>query len=551
MTTAGHSGSLKTIHVDFPFLFMMLALLFVAGAAPTALHSQTYKDLHNFNCATDGCNANYSGIMAQGRDGDLYGTSHQGGSSGLGTVFKLTPSGTISILHNFAGSDGSHPYSGLTLGLDGNFYGTAFDGGANNLGTIFKITPTGTLTTLHSFTATDGGNSYAPPVLGKNGNYYGVDFRGTAYSVTSSGTFKLLNPAIPSSSSSPLFLATDGNFYGTTINGGTGGYGTVFRMSAAGVVKIVYNFEFTHGAYEYDPVVQGADGLLYASIPAGGSIANAAGLVFKLTTAGNITVLHQFDASGLTEGIQPYSGLVAASDGNFYGATSLGNASGSASNGSIFKISKAGVYSSLYTFDGTHGANQYATWMQHTNGTLYGETSGGGSTGNGVFFSFSMGIPPFVSLVGFPSGAAGTTVEILGQGFNNTSKVMFGTGSASFAVVSDTYMTAVVPATGVTGALTVTTPTGTLVSKQIYKVLPVITSFSPASGPIGTNVVITGSGLTGATKVSFGGVAATNYKVTSPTQITATVPAGAKTGKIAVVTKGGTANSQLTFTVTL
>jgi uncharacterized repeat protein (TIGR03803 family) len=387
-------------------------------------------------------------------------------------------------------------------------------------------------------------------VLGKDGNYYGVNFRGTAYSVTASGTFKLLNPAIPSSSSSPLFLATDGNFYGTTVNGGIGGYGTVFRMSAAGVVRIVYSFEVVHGAYEYDPVVQGADGFLYGPIPAGGSGANAAGLVFKLTTAGKITVLHEFDASSLTDGIQPYSGLVAASDGNFYGATSIGNASGSASRGSLFKISKAGVYSNLYAFDGTHGANQYATWMQHTNGTLYGETANGGSTGNGVFFSFSMGISPFVSLIGFPAGAAGTTVEILGQGFTGTSKVMFGTGSASFAVVSDTYMTAVVPATGVSGALTVTTPTGTLVSKQSYKVLPVITSFSPASGPIGTNVVITGSGFTGATKVSFGGVAATTYQVKSATQITATVPAGAKTGKIAVVTKGGTASSKTTFTVT-
>jgi uncharacterized repeat protein (TIGR03803 family) len=115
MTTVGYSGSLKTFHVNFSFLFMMLALLFVVGAAPTALQSQTYKDLHNFNCATDGCNATYSGIMAQGRDGDLYGTSHQGGGGNLGTVFKLTPSGTISILHNFTGPDGSHPYGGLTL----------------------------------------------------------------------------------------------------------------------------------------------------------------------------------------------------------------------------------------------------------------------------------------------------------------------------------------------------------------------------------------------------------------------------------------------------
>jgi hypothetical protein len=127
---------------------------------------------------------------------------------------------------------------------------------------------------------------------------------------------------------------------------------------------------------------------------------------------------------------------------------------------------------------------------------------------------------------------------------------MFGTGSAtSYTVVSDTYMTAAVPSSGTTGTVTVTTPGGTLKSKQTYKVVPVISSFTPTSGPVGTQVTITGSGLTGASKVTFGGVSAT-FTVNSGTTITATVPSGAVTGKIKVTTKGGTATSSGTFTVT-
>jgi uncharacterized repeat protein (TIGR03803 family) len=523
--------------------------LLVMGIAPTPLHSQTYTDLHDFNCSIEGCVPVYSGMLAQGQDGNLYGTLHQGGTLGRGTVFQSTPAGAITTLYNFSGPDGSYPYGGLTLSTDGNFYGTSSAGGANGFGTIFKITPTGALTTLHSFTGSDGETPYAPPVQGKNGSYYGVTFNGTAYSITSSGTFKLLNPSIPGYTYVPLILASDGNFYGTTASGGTTGYGTVFRMSATGTVKIVYNFDITHGEYDYDPVVQGSDGFLYGPIPAGGSFPSAAGVVFKLSTGGAITVLHEFDANGLTDGDKPYSGLVAATDGNFYGATSSGNPNGSTPNGALFKITKSGTYSVLHVFDGTHGGGQYATSMQHTNGIFYGQTNGGGALGNGVFYSLAEGIPPFISLVGYPSSTAGTTVEILGDGLTGTTSVMFGSGSTSFTVISDTYLTAVVPASGTTGTVTVTTPSGTLNSKQIFKVLPVVLSFKPTSGPVGTQVTITGTGLTGTSKVTFGGVKTTAFTVNSGTQITATVPTGAKTGKVTITTAGGSAIGPGTFTV--
>lgn len=535
MLSARRSCFQKAVFTRCPRLSIVLSCMFllVMGCVPTPLHSQTYTDLRDFNCSSDGCLPIEAGILAQGRDGALYGSLYAGGKFFDGTVFKVTPAGAFAPLYNFSGADGAYPTSGLTLGTDGNFYGTTNAGGANNAGTIFKITPTGVLTMLHGFNGSDGGSPYAPPVLGKNGSYYGVTYLGTAYSITSAGKFTLLTISIPGRSFAPLVLASDGNFYGTTPEGGSLNEGTVFKMSASGAVKIVYSFDVTHGAQPYGPVVQGSDGFLYGTTTAGGLVGGAGGIVFKLSTKGVITVLHEFDAHSTTDGLQPVAGLVAATDGNFYGATTYGAPGGSALYGTLFKITKSGTYSVLHVFDQTHGATQDATSMQHTNGVLYGLPGTGGVASGGVFDSLAMGISPFVSLVGNNSGPAGQTIEILGSGLTGTTSVMFGPGSASFAVVSDTDMTAVVPDSGATGTVTVTTPSGTLKSKQVFKVLPGIFSFSPASGPVGTKVTITGSGLTGATKVTFGGVKATSYTVDSGTQITATVPTGAKTGRLA------------------
>ena len=554
MATARRSCFPKAVFASCPRLSIVLSCMFllVMGIAPTPLHSQTYTDLHDFNCVPDGCRPSYPAILAQGRDGNLYGTMNGGGTSDFGTVFKITPAGAITTLYNFnlGGTDGVLPLSGLTLGTDGNFYGTTYAGGLNHAGTIFKITPAGVLTTLHSFTNTDGFPT-APPVLGANGSYYGVTLGntqiGTAYSITSSGTYKLL-ATLPSVSYSPLILASDGNFYGTTPYGGAFGSGTVFRMSATGVVKIVYSFDgLANGRQPTGPVVQGSDGFLYGTTVGGGLVSNPVGVVFKLSTGGAITVLHSFVDPDLTDGKSPYAGLVAATDGNFYGASS-GQTGGPAQNGALFKITKSGAYSVLHLFDGTHGRTQQATSMQHTNGILYGLPSSGGVSNGGVFYSLAVGIPPLVSLMP-TSGTAGQTIGILGNGLTGTTSVMFGSGSAIFTVVSDTYMTAIVPASGKTGTVTVTTPSGALKSKQIFKVIPVISSFTPPNGPVGTPVTITGTGLTGATKVTFGGVKATVFTVTSGTQVTATVPTGALTGKVKITTAGGTATSSGTFTV--
>lgn len=550
MKPARSSCCPESVRSLYPWLRTVLMLGLVMSIVPLALQAQTFTDLHDFNCSTDGCVGYYPGIVAQGQDGNMYGSLVVGGKNNNGTVYRITPSGTLNAIYNFAGTDGYGPYSGLTLGTDGNFYGATYNDGQNGYGTLFKTTPAGGLTTLHNFTAAEEGGAYGTPVAGKTGTtFYGITYYSKAYSITTSGTFKLLPNATPGASYAPLFLASDGNFYGTTFVGGNNGYGCVFRMNSNGAISVIYSFDYTHGSEPYGGVVQGSDGLLYGTTGTGGTAAHAGGVVFKVSTKGAITVLHNFDNTDTTDGFQPLGGVVFDTNGNLYGTTTNGAAGGPTQYGVLFEITKAGTYSVLHKFDSTHGQYPESTPVQHTNGVIYGETYQGGSGLNGVFYSLNAGAPPFAYLVGYPVGTAGQKVEILGQGFTGTTSVKFGTGSATFTVVSDTYLTTTVPTSGTTGTVTVTTPGGTLKSKQLFKVIPVISSFTPTSGPVGTQVTITGTGLTGATKVTFGGVSAT-FTVNSGTQVTATVPSGAVTGKIKITTKGGSATSSGTFTVT-
>jgi uncharacterized repeat protein (TIGR03803 family) len=514
-----------------------LGLLIAAAVAA----AQTYTDLYDFD-GTHGASPAYPQLLAQGQDGNLYGTAPSGGSNS-GVVFRVTPAGALTVIHTF-NNDGFRPNAGLALGTDGNFYGTTVLGGTNNVGEIFKVTPSGTLTVLYSFTnGSDGAYPYGTPTLANDGNFYGLTQSATAYKITPSGTFKLLG-TIPDRSFAPLCLGKDGNLYGTTQHGGSLNQGTVFKMTTAGKVTVIYNFDVTHGGVPWGGLVQGADGNFYGTASGGGS--GGGGVVFRVTPAGTIKVLHNFPVNDPSDGEDPVAGLVAATDGSFYGATSTGGSNGF---GVLFKVTSAGHYTLLYNFDKTHGAGPESSPVQHTNGTVYGEASAGGSKGDGVFFSLDLSLGQFVKLV-LSSGKVGNTVEILGAGFNSASKVKFNGKSATFTIVSDTYLTAKVPAGSSTGPVTVTTSAGTLTSSTTFRVTPKITSFDPTSGPVGTSVVITGHTFTGATKVTFGGVKASTFSVDSDTQVTAIVPTGAKTGKIAITTPSGTGSSSGVFTVT-
>jgi uncharacterized repeat protein (TIGR03803 family) len=188
-------------------------------------------------------------------------------------------------------------------------------------------------------------------------------------------------------------------------------------------------------------------------------------VIFKLTRQGVLTVLHNF-GDRPQDGVNPYAGLVQGSDGNFYGVTPAGGASW----GVIFKITPAGTYSILYSFDGANGAYPNGAPMQHTNGKLYGLTNRGGPDQLGVIYSFDIGLRPFVKFV-LPRGRVGQTGGILGQGFTGTTSVILKGIPANFTVVSDTYIRATVPPDATTGYVTVTTPSGTLTSNVPFHVI--------------------------------------------------------------------------------
>ena len=555
-------------------MLLAIAVLVLAVATATPSHAQAYSALYEFGGKTgDPANPQYSGIIAQGRDGNLYSTAPATPVGGLcsfcGAVFKITPSGTLAVVYYFNDTAGSGytPFGGLTLGTDGNFYGTTKAGGTFNLGTVFKITAGGTLTKLYDFgtcksPCVDGSYPIAPPVQGSDGNFYGTTPNttngtndGMVYKITPAGKFTILyvfNGSSGAFPNDPLIQGTDGNFYGTTTLGGktlgstcvvrsaSFSCGTVFKMTPAGKVTFIYKFGKTDGAGPIGPVTQGTDGNFYGTTSEGGT--SGFGVVFKLTSAGVLTVLHDFNG---TDGQTPDAGLIQANDGNFYGVASAG---GTLGYGTIFKVTSTGTFKVLYNFENTHGATPEVTLFQHTNGILYGDTDSGDSHGDGVFYSLNIGAAEFARLQP-TSGKVGSSVGIFGQGFTGTKAVSFNGVNATPLSVTDTYLTVTVPSGAKTGTVTVVRPSGNLNSVRQFKVTPTISSFSPSSGKVGTIVTINGTGLTQTTRVTFGVKAAT-FKFISDSKVTATVPSGAKTGKITVTTAGGSATSSGTFTVT-
>ena len=289
----------------------------------------TIYSFHN----TDG--ANPEGGLVPGTDGNFYGTALAGGAHGKGTVFKITPGGVLTTLYSFNGTDGSSPYGALVLATDGNFYGTTSGGGhsgcSSGCGTVFKITPGGTLTTLHKFDITDGARPGLGLVQGADGDFYGTTSSGgadtsdcsggcgTVFKITSGGTLTTLHSFNDSYYPGPLVQAADGNFYGTTSFGGTHGNGAVLKITPGGMLTILHNFDFTDGAEPYGALVQGTDGNFYGTTSGGGLGGGYGyGTVFTITPGGTLTTLHSFDN---TDGENPWGGLLQGTDGKFYGTT--------------------------------------------------------------------------------------------------------------------------------------------------------------------------------------------------------------------------------------
>jgi len=539
-----------------PFAVAILTLIFMANAVARA---QIYTDLYDLGSTSgDPLYPAWLGLFAQGRDGNLYSTSQDGGRYGFGTVFQLSPAGQVKVLYSFQNkSDGAYPNSGLTLGTDGSLYGTTPAGGSVGYGLVFKITTSGQFKVVHNFNGnTEGAPADSPPIQGTDGNFYGTvsdggnAVFGTVYEMTPAGKLTVLY-TFGGSVRYPvaLTLGIDGNFYGTFLGGtGTNVDGGVFKITPRGKFTVLHSFNDTDGHNPMGAIIQATDGNFYGTTRSGGS--SGQGVVYKMTPAGVLTDLHSF--ANDTHGFAPFAGLAQATDGKLYGVTTTNPG---ASFGVLFQITTTGTYADLVLFTNTTGkypgADPQVSLFQHTGGTLYGDTAGGGSQAKGVLYSLNMGLGPFVSFVG-PEffGKVGKTIEILGQGFTGTTKVLFHGVSATFTAVSDTYLTAVVPAEATTGLVTVKTSGGALTSNKIFRVTPQLLNFSPASGTVGTPVTINGVSLTQTKKVTFGGVAATQFTVNSDKKVTATVPTGAVTGHIAITTAGGTAVSSGIFTVT-
>jgi uncharacterized repeat protein (TIGR03803 family) len=447
-------------------------------AASTAMlllpttHAQTVTNLYSFTGSNSSGNPVY-GALAQGRNAKLYGTT-VGPSGTAGTIFAITTSGKESQLYEF-GTDGANPTAGLTLGADGAFYGATYSGGSSGNGVLFKLSAAGVYTDLHSFSGgSDGAAPYGAPVQASDSNFYGTTGgtgatagASTVYRYEMNGTFSTIynfDTLHGAYVVGPLVQGSDGNLYGTAPGGGANSCGTIFKISTAGVMLWYYSFTCGNdGAFPYGGLLQASDGNYYGTTLRGGS--STWGVVFKLDQQGNVSTLHTFN---YLDGADPFGGLTQGTDGNLYGTTSSGGSSANPA-GTLFQINTSGVFKVLYSF-GQAGKAPYAPLVQQTNGNFYGTTNGGGQYGYGTVFKLDMGLGPFVSFVR-NNGKTGATAQILGQGLTGTTKVTFsGVKATSFRVVSDTYMTAVVPTGATTGPVVITTPSSSLTSNVSFRI---------------------------------------------------------------------------------
>jgi uncharacterized repeat protein (TIGR03803 family) len=396
----------------------------------------TLTTLHSFN-QLDGANPWH---VIEATDGNLYGTARQGGSLGGGTLFEISPAGEFTVLYNFCSvqpcPDGTDPFA-LTQVSDGRIYGITLSGGNDNWGTVFKIAESGALTTVHSFCSralcADGGEPFG--LVAADGGLYGVtgsggpSSDGTLFTIRN-GVFTTLynfcsQPGCTDGEGpNGLTLGNDGNLYGTTIMGGTTGYGTVFKFSPAAGLATVYSFcpnrGCTDGSFPVNPVIQGSDGNLYGTTDGG---ATEEGTAFRLTPQGAFTLLHSFCAlPGCGDGADPQR------------------------------------------------------LMEDTNGKIYGTTIYGGNSracgtgGCGTIFELAGRLPEFVEPQ-LNAGEAGAPVNILGTTLSGATSVTFNGTASIFNVVSGSLITATVPAGATTGPIEVSTAHGTIRSKANFVVL--------------------------------------------------------------------------------
>ncbi len=375
---------------------LILGVLLLTALATSPSQAQTFTTLHSFNGAAGAYPV--AGLIV-GAAGNLYGTTQQGGSYGLGTVFKVDKSGKAIVLHSFKGgkSDGAFPSAGLAFDTKGRLYGTTTLGGRSNHGTVFRVEASTTV--VYSFTGTDGDGAYpaAGLVADGVGSLYGTTQQGgthgfgTVFKVNTAGKETVLHSfrGVPDGAYPCAGLIRDakGNLYGTTQLGGPASQndGTVFKVDMKAKETLLYSFTDANGdgAYPIGGVVRDQAGNLYGTASDGG--ANGIGMVFKLDKAGKESVLYSF-GTNKGDGAYPFAGLVRDAKGNLYGTAELGGANGP---GAVFEVTPTGTETILHSFGGSDGSFPLAGLAQDAKGNLYGTATEGGAHNDGVVFKLT------------------------------------------------------------------------------------------------------------------------------------------------------------------
>jgi uncharacterized repeat protein (TIGR03803 family) len=388
---------------------LAVALAWIAASIATST-AQTphYTALYNFTGGADGA-LPYQGVI---RDlaGNLYGTTRDGGvidvgscGYGCGVVYEIDTAGHESVLHAFTGypADGQVPY-GVMRDLAGNFYGTTQYGGAYGYGVVFKLDSAGAYTVLHSFTGrSDGGGPTAGVVEDLAGNLYGTTPQGGLMSSCEFYGCGVVFKFDPSGHETVLYAFTGGadgsgpqagvirdsagNLYGTTVGGGAAGKGVVFKLDTAGNQTVLYGFTGgTDGSAPQSGLIRDAAGSLYGTTNLGGS--GKKGVVYKLDATGAQTVLHSFTGP---DGASPYAGVIRDPAGNLYGVTYNGGVCGAGAGcGVVYKLDPAGNETVLHQ-GSSKGAKPYGGLIFGPAGTLYGTMYTGGTADEGVVFQLT------------------------------------------------------------------------------------------------------------------------------------------------------------------
>ena len=409
------------MHASFRHLtsFLWVGALLLPVFAPRAQPAPTVSTVASF-LGNNG--AKPYGQLWRGTDGNLYGTTFEGGANNQGAIFRTTPSGLVTLLVSFdRTNNGAQPYAGLVRdSTTGNFYGTTSAGGANDDGTAFMMTPAGSLTTLVSFGGANGAQPYGRLLAATNGNFTGPmlfgttlnggqNDLGTIFLVTAAGDLSTLfsfdGTATGAHPAAGLVLSTNGSFYGVTRAGGTNGAGSIFRFSVTissstpPLISTSFTnlYSFTGGTNGLSPQAELTFGVpggnvfmegdLYGTTAGGG--AHDKGTVFSITHDGLFATVASFDQ---TNGASPYGKLLRSSGGGFTGTTLSG---GTNDSGTVFDVGTDGTITTLYEFTGkSDGGSPYAGLTVGTNGTAYGVTFAGGKNGLGTIY----GLPslPFI-----------------------------------------------------------------------------------------------------------------------------------------------------------